>query len=141
MKTILCLLLLAPIALFAQSDSIPFKKCNTITVEFNGSADSVFRAVGANLLDHGYLIEKKDSELFTILTEEKRASGIMAWYKVAVRIVGNKAIFTGLLRLQGFEGWDKVRYQGSGKSAFMQSWAAMEGLSASVNGSKIYTIQ
>lgn len=81
MKAILLSLLLMPIISIGQTQAIP-SKANQIIVK-----GVTFAELCSKLLDAGYLIEKKDTDLQTVKTEPKiYPKGWNAAYKIYARV-------------------------------------------------------
>lgn len=66
--------LIITITACGQTTDQPFKKANTILIETNRKADSVFIVWGRHLAQEGYSIAKSDDKFFTITTGPKDAS-------------------------------------------------------------------
>lgn len=82
---LLLLLVIAPIMLFGQAP----KDAKTIIVK-----NVTFNEVCSQLLDKGYLIEKKDDQLQTVRTEAKKYTTWNAAYIVNIRIKDSVAFIT-----------------------------------------------
>lgn len=137
MKTLI-LLLLAPVILSAQAP----KKCSEIIVK-----NVTLKAVVNNLLDHGYVIEKIDSNYGTIRTEPKNYSQkVGGMVSFDIRVKDNQAHITGFCGLSPsdfiprgrsfFAG--SIENRGMKGSLLKESFEAMDGFALSFNAEIVY---
>jgi len=147
MKTIITLLVLLPVVLFAQD--IP-KKTSKIIIHNNLNAEDNFKLVGRTVLQNDYQIEKKDKDFGTIQTERQSYSKPFrlsySWYFDFV-ISDNKIVLTGKMTsdeldvnsntFASSDNWEKIQKRGMKKSLYWNTFQKMKEFSELFESKKI----
>jgi hypothetical protein len=135
------LLILLPVLSYSQSDTIAFKGCNTISVQYTGNADTIFKAVVNTLLDKGYTIEKTEMTFHTAQTAVSRIGNFSICQKIYIRVSGTAVeLCTRSNYLDKDYFADKIAFGGNPRSIFMTGWSRLEEIASQVKGRRTYLI-
>jgi len=149
-KSILTILALLPLALFAQKqESAPFAGANKIIIQNNNSAADNYTLTAEKLLDQSYMIDKSDKEFYQLYTAGIKVYGegvsrLMSLYvlnrKGNITIVG-RTKKTEQLRIvntpQDTDNYENAVYK---KSLLMKNiYEKMEQFAKSIGGTIVYS--
>jgi hypothetical protein len=137
MRILLLIAFLFPLASYTQE---PPKNSTGITV-----SNTDLMAVANALLDNGFRIDKKDTELGTLKTEERGYENNVWFLVIDVRVKDSTAYITGQIKVMVSpigntrRLYEPVIYKGMKKAPYRLAFAAMDEIARSLNGHVTYS--
>ncbi len=138
MPKFLFVLLLIPVATFAQTSTEPFKKANTIIISIQDQPEQAYKKIARILAIGGFGLANTDSDLGIITTDRKATKDLEIVLNVIV--LDNGIRLTGKYAVAGLDGDTPIDFRSMKNSPARNAWNIMDKIAHDYNSTIQYTV-